>query len=728
MYIPSWRKRFVRLKNRFYLYPAPEPLPHTRWFWVATALVAALALAFTLFFILYLTRLQDAFQTPAEDMGIMDQAVWSLTHGQLFHQTICNAVSDTNCYSTQGISRFAIHFEPVLFPISLIYLLWPGPKILIIVQTLVVASGAFPAFWLARLRLRSELAGVIIAALYLLYPSLQQAEVAYFHVVTLTSAFLLFTLYFMYTRRTVALFIFAILAMACKEEIPLVIVMFGLWSLVFQQRWRSGLGLVGVAIAWLGLDFLIFHLFSPVGHPLLASRYSYLGHGPFEIIRTILLHPVSIFKAHVLEHDHFFYLRLLLSSVNYLALLAPWVLILAVPSIALNLLSSDPNMYQGLYQYNAEIIPVLIFSTIESMVVILWVIQWMGKRLAKHSSQPARLEENRRMAWARISGPRWFQLLALFFLLGTILFGVLRHDQSYGVMPFSQGYLWPEVTAHDELAQHFIDMVPPAASVSAQSSLVPHMSRRANIYLYPYGVGSAEYLFLDVTSDTYPFAQDDYIGAVKTLLLHGGYGIVAAQDGYLLLKRGLPAPGLAPASPVSDGPAAQPNLPEAFCSFTHVSPQKNTTLAQVNFYAPGQEGATASLVGFQVQHPGGFLKLITYWKVNRPGLPPLRIQTSLLDNAGQQMFSSENFTGARWCPSNSWQPGEIVQMSTSFMYVGNVRKGQAHVALALLPDVTPSVTMGSNTEGLPPQVLQAPAMVSVVPGKNLVQLQTITIS
>src|SRR5207237_3211494 len=114
----------------------------------------------------------------------------------------------------------------------LVSLIICGADRVLCLQTLVVASGAFPAFWLARLRLRNELAAVGIAVLYLLYPALQQAEIFDFHAVTLTCALLLFTLYFMYTRRTVWLFVFAILSMACKEEMPAVIAMFGLCSIV----------------------------------------------------------------------------------------------------------------------------------------------------------------------------------------------------------------------------------------------------------------------------------------------------------------------------------------------------------------------------------------------------------------------------------------------------------------------------------------------------------------
>src|SRR5437879_6642631 len=150
----------------------------------------------------------------------------------------------------------------MLFVASLFYLIWPDPRMLHIIQTLVVASGAFPAFWLARLRLRNELAAAGIALLYLLYPAQQQATVYDFHAVTFTAALLLFTLYFMYTRRTIWLFVFAILAMACKEEMPVVVALFGLWSIVFQRRWRSGLTLVVLAVAWIGLEYLMFHLYS----------------------------------------------------------------------------------------------------------------------------------------------------------------------------------------------------------------------------------------------------------------------------------------------------------------------------------------------------------------------------------------------------------------------------------------------------------------------------------
>src|SRR5947207_1376954 len=265
-------------------YPAPEKSPWTPRSWIALGLVTLAVVLFCSYFILYLTQEHQAYQTNAEDLGIMDQALWNTVHGQFLHQTICNIISDTNCISKAGIVRFAIHFEPVLVPISLLYLVFPDPRTLFVLQTIVVALGAYPAFLLARRRLQDPLLAVILALLYLLYPAQQQATVYDFHAVTLTSTLLLFAIYFMYVRCTLWMFIFAFLAIACKEEISLFIVMLGLWSIILQHRWRSGLVLVIFGLLWffLAVD-IIMPYFSPTGHPLLITRFSSLGSGPWQI-------------------------------------------------------------------------------------------------------------------------------------------------------------------------------------------------------------------------------------------------------------------------------------------------------------------------------------------------------------------------------------------------------------------------------------------------------------
>jgi uncharacterized membrane protein len=549
-------KKFVKLANIAWqrlratwqkgIYPPPEPLARTYTFWIAFGLVALAALAYSIYFSLFLVAKQNAFMTNGEDLGIMDQAIWNLVHGSMLQQTICNSIGDTNCYGLNGINRFAIHYEPILFPISLLYLIWPSPKALMILQVVIVASGAFPAFWLARLRLRSAWAGVPFALLYLLDPT-QQFEVNFdFHAVTLTTALLLFALYFMYVRKTFWFFVFVVLCLACKEEIAGVIVLLGLWVLILQGRWRVGLGVIVLAFCWTGIGLLVVHYSSPIGYSLLASRYTYLGAGPLEIALNILTHPATIIKNDVLEPYHMLYLRKLLAPMGYLPLLAPWVLVLALPTLALNMFSSSTNMISGNYQYNAEIIPILIFASIEATVLIVWFAR---KLMVNFYEEPESQEPDsiakRPFAWRRaLSLPSLIQVGVLAFVLCYMLMRVYTITtlyDVYNVMPYAPGVQWPQVTPHDRLASRFLSKIPADASVSAQTTLVPHLSHRKFIYLFPYAVDHVDYILLDATSYTYPYHHyKDYAMAVTAILEQGNYGVVDMDDGYLLLEHGYP--------------------------------------------------------------------------------------------------------------------------------------------------------------------------------------------
>lgn len=753
----SWRKRISVLLNRLYLYPEPEPMPHNRRFWLAMGLVTLAAALFSVFYIAYMTGLQSAYLTHAEDLGIMDQAIWNTVHGDILHQTICNILTDTNCYSPNGIMRFAIHVEPLLFPIALLYLIWPSPNTLVTLQALIVALGAYPAFWLARLRLRNEWAGVVIALLYLLYPALQNAVYFDFHAVTLTAAFIMFVLYFMYTRRTVWLFVFAILAMACKEEIPGVLALFGVWSMIFQRRWRSGLALTLLGLAWTGAVLLLEHIFSPVGQSLLTGRYTYLGHGPVQIALNLLLHPVRDLKDFVLEPQHELYLRIILAPTGFLAILALWVWILAVPTLALNLLSSDPQMYSGLFQYNAEIVPVFIFATIEALVFLLWLVQLVLARVSGRTRSVAAIAVNkesivqrpqvlarRRRNWT-FSSVAHVVLLTLFS--AYLLINVVRIDTLRGHLPFSEGFQWPHVTAHDLLAQKFEALIPANASVSAQSSLVPHISQRRDIYMFPYATGlyktnyQAQYIFLDVTSDIYPYIDTtSYVHDVKALLMNGSYGVVASQDGYLLLKRGLPAPGLASYSEQdtqgTDPTYLSPALSENFCSYTQVTQQAVRHAMQVNFTNADDTDVGASLIGFRMNAPdtfsksGGYMTVETYWKVNAPTDVPLQPVVLMVASDDDAYVVSTDFPAALWCETTGWQPGTIVDLETRVFGLQSISipTGLAHLAIALAPIIRSSDTMTYVRQSLPAHVARGSAKAVTIQHIQAVEVMPLTIT
>src|SRR5260370_34977481 len=197
---------------------------------------------------------------------------------------------------------------------------------------------------------------------------------------------------------------------------------------------------------------------------------------------------------------------------------------------------------------------------------------------------------------------------------------VLRENIPSALLPYPRYYSWPYVTAHDRLASQFEAMIPTTASVSAQATVVPHVSERRSIYLFPSGDTPADYIYLDVTNytspfDSSPYNSPQYISEVKKVLLSGNYGVVAAQDGYLLLKRGLPAPGISSYSASQTEDEVFPNLPDAFCSFSRVSPQQVQHPLQVDFTPAGGSGSVVSLLGSSCSHlkVNKSVQVTAYW-------------------------------------------------------------------------------------------------------------------
>src|SRR2546423_11697638 len=82
------------------------------------------------------------FKAGAFDLGNMDQVLWNTIHGRFFQFT--NQAIDWYGPPT----RLAIHFEPIILPLSLLYVFHADPRILLVFQTLVLGSGAWPVFLL----------------------------------------------------------------------------------------------------------------------------------------------------------------------------------------------------------------------------------------------------------------------------------------------------------------------------------------------------------------------------------------------------------------------------------------------------------------------------------------------------------------------------------------------------------------------------------------------------
>lgn len=310
------------------------------------------------------------FKAGAFDLGNMDQVLWNTLHGRFFQFT--NQAIDWYGPPT----RLAIHFEPIILPLSLLYVFHADPRILLVFQTLALGSGAFPVFLLTRKYISEwPIFATLMAAAYLLSPALLGLNIFDFHPVSLATPLLLYAILALTYKRYVWFLIACVLASMCKEDIPLSVALLGILVIWKYKLPRLGTVLLIGGLLW---SFLAFKVIIPHFYPGVQAnnywyRYEALGSSPGSAIANLIIHPWLLFTT-FFTLDRFYYFVGLMRSVGFLPLLAPEWLLPALPSLAVNLLSTDPLLYSGVYHYNAAIIPFIMIAAIHGTrrLIIIW--------------------------------------------------------------------------------------------------------------------------------------------------------------------------------------------------------------------------------------------------------------------------------------------------------------------------------------------------------------------
>ncbi|WP_052891081.1 DUF2079 domain-containing protein [Thermogemmatispora carboxidivorans] len=346
--------------------------------WLAWGLVVLATLVYFLEMSHQAVLRYDTFKATAFDLGNYDQAIWNTLHGRPFQFT--NQAIDWYGPPT----RLGVHFEPILLLLSLLYLIRSDPRTLLIFQTLVLALGAFPVFLLARYYLpRWPLLAALCVVAYLLAPALLGLNIFDFHAVSLATPLLLYALLALTYRRYVLLVVCCFLAASCKEDVPLAIGLLGLVMIWRYRLPRLGLALFIGGFLWSALAFgvIIPHFFPGQQANNFWYRYETLGSSPGAAIVNLLLHPWLLFTT-FFTVERFYYLASLIRNTGFFALLAPEWLIPALPSLAVNILNTNPALYSGVYHYNATIIPFAVMAGIVGLrrFLALWA-SWRGEPL-----------------------------------------------------------------------------------------------------------------------------------------------------------------------------------------------------------------------------------------------------------------------------------------------------------------------------------------------------------
>jgi len=175
--------------------------------------------------------------------------------------------------------------------------------------------------------------------------------------------------------------------------------------------------------------------------------------------------------------------------------------------------------------------------------------------------------------------------------------------------------------------------VPADASVSASTALVPRLSSRSHVYVFP-AVQDADYVFLDLQSTPAPTSARDVYVRVSDLQASGGWRTRVNDDGLLLLERDATA-----VATQIESEAVDPSI-------TLATP----TLIAASLVPP-PDGAV------DVDGPRWILR--TTWRIATP-LPAGTRPTFRIDLAGGDQLRVWDVADLWWNPPDRWRPGESV--------------------------------------------------------------------
>ncbi|HSX40676.1 MAG TPA: DUF2079 domain-containing protein, partial [Candidatus Saccharimonadales bacterium] len=255
--------------------------------WVGKHKHVLLVLCFVLLYWAYFTTASflrfDNFFTGRFDLGNMDQAVWNTMRGRIFQ------ITDPN--GTNIISRLAFHADFFLVLLAPLYKLWANPKLLLLIQTLVLGSGGFFVYGIAKNTLKNKTLGVVFALLFLFNPAVQYTNLYDFHPVVLATTFILATWYFLQKKRYLWFLLFLILAGLTKEDVWVVGGLLGIYTAIWQRKRVFGvlIALFSFGVFFYLIEYAIPHIRG--GQHFALSYYSDFGGSPIGVIKNIFLEP-----------------------------------------------------------------------------------------------------------------------------------------------------------------------------------------------------------------------------------------------------------------------------------------------------------------------------------------------------------------------------------------------------------------------------------------------------
>ncbi|TSC93137.1 MAG: hypothetical protein CEN89_252 [Candidatus Berkelbacteria bacterium Licking1014_7] len=431
------------------------------------------------------------FLTPARDVGIFDQPIWHLSRFEAPISTI------------RGYANlWADHFHPVIILIAPIFWIFNSSLALLILQAIIVSAGGVFVYLLTKKLTSSFVLGFGLSLAYLFYGGLQHAMNFGFYPEILTIGFIPIMLYGIFNKNNKLAYIALFLALGCKEDVGISLFVLGILLAIFTEHKKTCLIMSLISIIWsaITLKFIIPYY---IGSPNYQYwSYDSIGSTPADFIKNLITNPLYavqiIFNSNA---EKFNSLLHIFGDFAFLPLLSPFGGA-TLPYLFENYLSNRHQLWIYGFHYQAMLAPYLFISSLFALI-----------KLKKY----------------------YQKIYPVVGIMLIILVFISSYTGNYPLYKYVKNFSFQQLAYNKENAK-ILKLIPAESAVSAQNTIVPHLSHKEKIYDYPH-INDAEYLLLSPTYSPFPFAQAELISIIDAYRKDNSWNVISENKNIILFKK-----------------------------------------------------------------------------------------------------------------------------------------------------------------------------------------------
>lgn len=558
--------------------------------------------------------------------------MWNLSHGLSY-------------VSVLDISFWANHSNLIALLFLPIYAVFQHPLTLVFLKLLSFIGAGYCLFLIGYPRLGARLS-ILVMLLFWVYPPNVFAVLYEFDFESLSPGFLSLLFYFFIQKKFPAFVVTGLLTVLIKENMPLIMIAFGIYALFSrrEQKWLWVLAplLIGIlSFYFLTCIFIPHFQAQGGGHPYLGY-YKSFGNSPFEIILGILTKPWEVIP-YLLKPINRSFLFDLFSPLMYLPLLSPHVLFLMSPILLQHMLSYAGTEHTIYYQYASSFSPFIFIAMTYSLGLLR----------------------------------RFVRPLFFCFILALVIVCTCLSIQFHG-SAFARRNNYKADHLH-QFRWNFVKSIPPDASVIASFDYVAELSGRKDLYafhkVYHDSFQREDHRFLAPSDLSYALIDfsdgwiiNSFHGSpqiakrIHSFILQGGWTVKGAAENIVLFTKG---PGIRLVE-LGDKPFYNDNMPPL------VSVDERFSLTALDF--PREIRSDS------------FFPLTFYWE-SSADIKDFYTMLLILRQDDDVVLKRERSPGYFVYPTTSWAKGDHIK-ERYWLYIPDLPEGRYTLETILVNNTT----------------------------------------